>query len=77
MNIETKFTIGDYVYFLSDKTKKIKHAEIYKIDAEATYDKHLAVTEIKVRYYFYDNVHVEIVREENCFTTKQDLIDTL
>jgi uncharacterized protein YbjQ (UPF0145 family) len=77
MIIETKYNIGQEVHFLSDKSKKIECAAIYKLDAEAEYKKADDVTEIKVRYYFYHNNSVEIVREEFCFLTKQDVIDTL
>jgi hypothetical protein len=80
MIIETKYNVGQELYFLSKNTGKIECSPVYKIEAttgDLFTDNPKDATTI-VRCFFYLNgKQVELVKEENCYLTKQELIETL
>ena len=78
MNITTKHNVGEELFFMSTKTNKIERYPVYKIEITVGDISFSNPDRVKVYYFFYiSNLHVEMVTEELCFVTKQDLIDTL
>jgi hypothetical protein len=73
MNIETKFSIGEEFYFLSDKTKKIVKGTVYQIDTSHEVDK-----ELIIKYWHrFDNGTYEISNENLCFNTLDEVVQSI
>jgi len=71
MQIETKFNVGQNVYFLS--VNKVHDAQVMRIVVEASYQYDAdAITRVK-----YELRGKYILDEAQVFTSKQDLIDNL
>lgn len=77
MEIKTKYNIGDYSYFLSDK--KIIEKEIIKITVSVNND-----NKIDIIYYYYlysketmGSHPLVSVKEEFVFPTKEELLKSL
>jgi hypothetical protein len=80
MIITTKYKVGQELYFISKYSNKIECAPVYKLEAtvgDITEKPEEATT--VVRYFFHLNFNreVEIVREDSCYLTKQELIESL
>jgi hypothetical protein len=80
MIIETKYNLGQELYFLSKHTGKVECSPVYKIEASAGEILSNDTKDAKtiVRCFFYlDGKHVEIVNEDQCYLTKQKLLEAL
>lgn len=70
MKIETKFNIGDEIFFMD--TNKIKNRIIRKLSL--TMDEKF---EQSVMYYYIEDDKYRYISEKSIFATKQELLDSL
>jgi len=80
MIIETKYNVGQELYFLSKHTGKIECSPVYKIEATTgdIFSDDPKDAKTIVRCFFYlASKQVELVKEDDCYPTKQELIETL
>lgn len=70
MKIETKFNIGDTVYFIYNN--KIVSEKVYKLYVEKERGSSLSI-----KYGFEFQYDYAIINEGNCFVTKEELIKSL
>lgn len=73
MKIETKYNIGDEVWFMHDNS--VKSARIIKIDAVIEKDMNSAFVCINTWYDLY-NYHTPYI-ERRLFPTKEELLKSL
>lgn len=70
MKIETKFNIGDTVYFIYKN--KIVSEKVYKLYVEKEGE-----NDLSIKYGFYIDHDYAMVDEGNCFVNKEELINSL
>jgi hypothetical protein len=80
MIISTEYYVGQELYFLSKHTGKIECSPVYKIEATTgdMFNDDPKYASTIVRYFFYlETKQVEIVKENDCYPSKQQLIESL
>lgn len=76
MKIETKFNIGDSVYYLELGSEFVRENEISKIEICVGFKKPYNVCYTLSKYDGEKNID-NLVAEENCFKTEEEAIATL
>jgi len=70
IEIDTKFSIGDTIFFIQDN--KIKFGVMYKIDITTDGNQH------SIYFYARDNENnVSVIPERRAFISKEQLIESL
>lgn len=80
MIIRTKYEVGQELYFLSKNTGKIECSPVYKMEATIgdVFTDEPKDAKIEVRYFFFIHKrHAEIIKENDCYLTKQELLEAL
>jgi hypothetical protein len=80
MIIETKYNVGQELYFLSKNTGKVECSPVYKMEATIgdVFTDEPKDAKIEVRYFFFiHKKHAEIIKENDCYLTKQELLEAL
>ncbi len=76
MKIETKFNIGDNVYYLELGSEFVRDSAISKIEIYNGFKKPYEVCYMLSKYDGEKNID-NLVAEENCFKTEEEAIATL
>lgn len=71
MTINTKFNVGQSLYFINPDTMKMQCSEVHRIDAE------IHANEIKVTYFMNIDGKFKIIKEDGLFTTREELLESL
>ena len=71
MTINTKFNVGQLIYFIHPDTMKAQCAEVWRIHTE------WAANEMKINYWFSIDGKYIIVTEGKTHATREELLESL
>jgi hypothetical protein len=71
MTINTKFNVGQWLFFIDPETMKIQSGDVYKIDTEHK------ITDVKINYWFCIDSKYIIVSEDKTHATREELLESL